>query len=183
MEPRVTDVPRSWRLAGFVACAVLTGCGARGTAALPQTPSPARPLSSATATATPDSSCRLLTRDEVRSALGASVNAPRTIGSGDCLFSITGGTGEVNIGWTPFGSAQQARADLQSQASSDTGCCKVMQLSDLGQSAMSVTGKTVGTSVLAVFGSKVLTVNVGWSGAAGHPAMAITLAREAASHL
>ena len=111
------------------------------------------------------------------------MDAPRTIGFGDCLFSITGGAGEVNIGLTPYGSAQQARGDLQNEASSDTGCCKVTQISDLGQSAMSVTGNTVGTSVLAVFGSKVLTVNIGWSVAAGHPAMAVTLARDAARHL
>jgi hypothetical protein len=89
----------------------------------------------------------------------------------------------VNIGLTPYGSAQQARGDLQNEASSDAGCCKVTQISDLGQSAMSVTGNTVGTSVLAVFGSKVLTVNIGWSVAAGHPAMAVTLARDAARHL
>jgi hypothetical protein len=67
--------------------------------------------------------------------------------------------------------------------SADSGCCKVTQVDDLGQRAISVTGSTVGTLVLAAFGAKVLTVNIGWSGAAAHPEMAVRLARDAVARL
>ena len=89
----------------------------------------------------------------------------------------------MNIGLASYGSASGARQYLQGTVSADSGCCKVARVGDLGQQAISVSGSTVGTAVLAAFGAKVLTVNVSWRGAAADPEMAVQLARDAAARL
>lgn len=89
----------------------------------------------------------------------------------------------MNIGLVSYGSSSGARKYLQGKVSTDSGCCKVAQVSNLGQQAISVTANTEGTTVLAAFGANVLTVNITWSEAAAHPEMAVTLARDAAARL
>ncbi len=156
-----------------LACLAIAGCNGHA-ATPPPTPSPSFPATS---------SCRLLTHAEVQSALGIPIEPAKAIGFGGCLFSIPDGAGEVDFGVTAFKSASLAQEYVKQQAPVGSSCCKVSTIRDLGQLAVTITGKTEGTSVLAVFGSRVLTVNISWNAAITHPGMALTLAREAAGRL
>jgi hypothetical protein len=136
-----------------------------------------------TPSASTASNCRLLTQAQVQAALGVSIDPAKPAGFGGCLFTIGGGAGTVTLGITTYPSATQAHDYLKQQTSFDSGCCHVTKINALGQQAMSVTGNTTGTSVLAVFGPKVLTVTVAWHGAVIRPGIAVTLAREASGRV
>jgi hypothetical protein len=181
-EPELI-ILRSWRALSVIACVALAGCGPAVSAASPAASTGATPASVASSTAPAASSCRLLTSSEVSSALGVPVEPAKRISFGGCLFSITGGAGAVNIGVISYGSPSAARADLQGEISADSGCCEVAQVDGIGQQAISITGSTTGSAVLAAIGKNVLTVNIGWQGAAEHPEMAARLAHDAAARL
>jgi hypothetical protein len=85
---------------------------------------------------------------------------------------------------TSFATDAQAQAFVSEHSQAPDGCeCRILKISGLGQEAVEFAANTGGATVYAQFGPKVLTVAIGWSSAAENPAMAVTLARDAATHL
>jgi hypothetical protein len=178
----LTSLPKSWRTLGVVACAALTGCGIGGS------PAATRVVSAAPGSvisATPDrSACRLLKQAQVREVLGVPVGLATPGALGGCVFTINAGAGTVGVGVTSFAADAQAQAFVSEHSQAPDGCqCRILKIPGLGQNAIEFAGNTGGATVYAQFGLKVLTVAIAWSDTAENPGMAVTLARDAASHL
>jgi hypothetical protein len=85
---------------------------------------------------------------------------------------------------TSFAADAQAQAFVSGNSQAPDGCqCRILKIPGLGQDAVEFAGNTGGATVYAQFGLKVLTVAIAWSDTAENPGMAVTLARDAASHL
>jgi len=159
-----------------LAAAGCTVSGAPGTA---RTPAPA---ATATANATSSHSCSLLSRTQVRAALGAPVGPGTALASGDCVCRLADGAGGVDFGITPYSSAAQARQSFGQTESIDEAdsAMTVTKISGLGQQAMAATDN-LGAEALVLTGSRVFGVDISWPQTTAP--MAVTLARDAFLHM
>ncbi len=120
----------------------------------------------------------------MREVLGVPVGLATPSALGSCVFPINAGAGTVGAGVTSFAGDAQAQAFVSGHSQAPEGCqCRILKIPGLGQDAIEFVGNTVGTTVYAQFGRRVLTVAIGWNQAAENPGMAVALARDAAGKL
>lgn len=126
--------------------------------------------------------CFLLSRAQMRAAVGTWVSPPNALPTGNCVHRLPRGVGTLDFGVTSFSSSAQARGSLRYKESFDTGVrgMKVAHVKGLGQAAITVTS-SLGAEAVVVVGTRELVINISWPHATGQ--MAITLAREAAKRM